>query len=36
MEFAFEVVVRSSPYNDKNTCLWQSMCYQPVLRFQIW
>ena len=23
-------------YYDNNTCDWQSMCYQTVLRFHIW
>ena len=32
---AFEVVAENSAYCGRNTCHWQSMCQQTVLRFMI-
>ena len=32
---AFEVAAENSAYCGRNTCHWQSMCQQTVLRFMI-
>ena len=32
----FEHIARISLKYDKNTCDWQSTCYQTAVRFQIW